>query len=167
MAPEDNNKLTASLATDLSKTISHASLESKKSEGLPGVDNLPDEQKSISHVPDTGGVIRVGPQLQFELRPGQYYDPPGPDEWDWGGMDMLGAHKTNLPMAIYVSVWQYRQPMKIMISQRYGPKPPRGVPLIALLAHSSSFAMILASRNRAAHQPPGAPSDMFSILLVR
>ena len=165
MAPEDDNKLTASLATDLSKkTISYASLESKKSEGIPDVDSLPDEEKSISHVPDTGEVIRVGPQLQYELRPGQYYDPPGPDEWDWCLMDMLGEHKTNLPMAIYVSVWQYRQPMRIMISQRYGFKPPIGVPLIAMSALSSSLAMILASRNRPAHQPPGAPSDMFSIL---
>ena len=48
--------------------------------------------------------------------------PPKDDEWDLFLSCILVKQETKLPMPIHVSVRQYEQPMRIMVSQHYGDK---------------------------------------------
>ena len=51
---------------------------------------------------------------------------PPEDGWDYFFMSRLEYEETKMPMAIYVSLSQHGQKMKVMVSQRYGDKYYRG-----------------------------------------
>ena len=48
--------------------------------------------------------------------------PPNDDNWDLFLAYSPMRHETELPMRIRVSLQQYEQPMRIMVSQHYGDK---------------------------------------------
>ena len=82
------------------------------------------------------------------LVPGPEDELPGPNDWDTFLSDQLGSEDTNLPMVVHVSIWQYKQPMRVMVSQQYGDKAdfiPREYPATCLTASHGMYQSIWQS----------------------